>query len=115
MSGNTNSFSSATLTDSSLKGTTSVSGTVDFKAGAVVTGLYKRHIGLQHVDNTSDATKPLSLPQKTYIDGKVADITGFTTSTIASLNSIGEIAQAIGNDPAFFTNTSNTLALKRVA
>jgi hypothetical protein len=112
MSGNTNSFSSATLTDSSLKGTTSVSGTVDFKAGTVVTGLFKRHIGLQYVDNTSDALKPLSGPQKQYIDGKVADITGFTTQTIESLNSIGEIAGAINNDPAFFTNTSNSLALK---
>jgi hypothetical protein len=112
MSGNTNSFSSATLTDSSLKGTTSVSGTVDFKAGTVVTGLFKRHIGLQYVDNTSDALKPLSGPQKQYIDGKVADITGFTTQTIESLNSIGEIAGAINNDPSFFTNTSNALALK---
>ena len=112
MSGNTNSFSNATLTDSSLKGTTSVSGTVEVKSGTVVTGLFKRHIGLQNVDNTSDATKPLSVPQKAYIDGKVADITGFTAQTIDSLNSIGEIAQSIGNDPAFFTNTNNTLALK---
>ena len=112
MSGNTNSFSSATLTDSSLKGTTSVSGTVEVKAGTIVTGLFKRHIGLQFVDNTSDALKPLSGPQKQYIDGKVADITGFTTQTIESLNSIGEIAGAINNDPTFFTNTSNALALK---
>jgi hypothetical protein len=112
MSGNSNSFSNATLTDSSLDGTTTISGTVEVKSGTVVTGLFKRHIGLQNVDNTSDTTKPLSVPQKAYIDGKVADITGFTAQTIDSLNSIGEIAQSIGNDPAFFTNTNNTLALK---
>ena len=35
----------------------------------------KAQIGLTNVDNTADANKPLSTPQKSYVDGKVTDLT----------------------------------------
>lgn len=35
----------------------------------------KSQIGLANVDNTKDASKPLSTPQKEYVDGKVEDLT----------------------------------------
>lgn len=34
----------------------------------------KSQVGLSNVDNTADANKPLSTPQKTYVDEQVADL-----------------------------------------
>lgn len=72
----TNSFSNATLTDSSLDGTTTISGTANLDctlnvgSTSVVKGLFKRHVGLALVDNTRDTDKPISTAMQTALDLK---------------------------------------------
>ncbi len=43
--------------------------------GNNVSGLNKGHVGLSNVDNTSDASKPVSLAQKVALDNKASTIT----------------------------------------
>jgi hypothetical protein len=60
------------IKDASLEGTTNIKGAVKVAPGTQVSGLNKRHVGLNNVDNTSDYLKPLSNKTKEYIDYKVA-------------------------------------------
>jgi hypothetical protein len=47
------------ISNAFLTGATTVSGSVNF-SGAQISGIYKRHVGLGLVDNTSDIDKPIS-------------------------------------------------------
>ena len=56
----------------------------------------KAQVGLSNVDNTSDANKPLSTPQKTYVDEQIAAISGQAdlTTIVRNRNRLENIAIA---------------------
>ena len=58
--------------DALLQGNTNINGTVYVAPGTQVSGLNKRHVGLNNVDNTRDIAKQMSNKTKEYIDYKVA-------------------------------------------
>ncbi len=67
----------------------------------------KAQIGLSNVDNTSDMSKPVSTLQQTFIDTAYANSNAYTDQKIAdlingapsTLDTLGEIAEAIKNNP----------------
>lgn len=67
----------------------------------------KAQIGLSNVDNTSDMSKPVSTLQQTFIDAAYANSNAYTDQKIAdlingapsTLDTLGEIAEAIKNNP----------------
>lgn len=86
---------------------------VNAKTGAVV--LVKADLGLGNVDNTSDASKPISTATQTAINGKAnsihthvkADITDFPTlATVATSGSYADLT----NIPATFAPTAHNQA-----
>lgn len=66
--------------------------------GATVTGLTKSHVGLSAVDNTSDASKPVSTATQTALNAKLtatkaatvanATVTADATSAATQLNAL---------------------------
>ena len=85
-----------------------------------VSGVTKAHVGLGNVDNTSDANKPVSTAQATAIatakTEAIADATSQINAVIASapaaLNTLDELAAALGDDANFATTVTNGLAAK---
>lgn len=98
--------------------------------------LVKADIGLSNVDNTSDAGKPVSAAQQAALNGKAAtghthttsQITDFNTATDAraqakidalidaapgALNTLNELATALGDDPNFAATITTALAGKQ--
>lgn len=99
------------------------------------TGIVKADVGLGNVDNTSDANKPVSTAQaaadtavanaaasdattkanaalasaNAYTDDAVADL---INSAPGALNTLNELAQAIGDDANYASTITNALALK---
>ena len=73
------------------------------------TGLAKADVGLGNVDNTSDVNKPVSTAQTTAIAAAVAALVASSPGTLDTLN---ELATALGDDPAFATTMATALALK---
>jgi hypothetical protein len=91
---------------------TSVAG----KTGAVA--LAKADVGLDSVDNTSDANKPVSTAVQTALDNKVDKVTGkqlstedYTTSDRNKLNTIQEGAEVNPIPVINLASTDNTLPL----
>ena len=83
-----------------------------------VIGVTKGMVGLGNADNTSDQDKPISIPQKalfdlkadiSYVDGKVSNL--FLNSD-SDLNSITELANALGNDNNYSTTILSDLSTK---
>lgn len=79
--------------------------------------LDKTAVGLSNVDNTSDANKPVSTAQstaisaaqtaaETYADGLIASLIDSSPLTLDTLN---ELAAALGDDPNFATTISTAL------
>lgn len=62
-------------------GVTGVKGSAEtaYRTGQV--SINKANIGLENVDNTSDANKPVSTAMQTALDGKVGKVTGKTLTT----------------------------------
>lgn len=90
---------------------------VPFDGSANIT-LTKTHIGLPNVDDTADLAKPLStaainaLALKadiSYVDAKVAELVDSAPGTLDTLN---ELAAALGDDPNFATSMTNQIASK---
>jgi hypothetical protein len=85
-----------------------------------VSGVTKSHVGLGNVDNTSDANKPVSTAQATAIatakSEAIADATAQVNAVIASapaaLNTLDELAAALGDDANFATTVTTNLAAK---
>lgn len=98
-------------TASSSSPVQSVSG----KTGNVT--LDKNDVGLPNVDNTSDLNKPVSTAQasaislaqsnaQSYADTQISNL---VASSPAALDTLNELAQALGNDPNFATTTTTSL------
>jgi len=109
-----------------------------------VSGITKTMVGLDNVDNTTDAGKPVSTATQTALDAKAPlaspTLTGVPTaptaaagtsttqvattafvgtavsdlvsSSPAALDTLNELATALGNDASFSTTVTNSLALK---
>jgi len=84
------------------------------------TGITKSDVGLSNVDNTADSAKPVSTAQATAIaTAKSEAIIAAETYTDAfvgaapgALNSLAELATALGSDANFSTTITNSIALK---
>ena len=79
--------------------------------------LDKTAVGLPNVDNTADSAKPVSTLQsaaisaaqtnaETYADGLIASLIASSPATLDTLN---ELAAALGNDPNFATTMATAL------
>lgn len=80
-----------------------------------VGGITKAMVGLGNVDNTTDAAKPISTATQTalnlksditYVDSRVAAL---VNSSPATLDTLDELAAALGDDPNFATTTATSL------
>ena len=85
-----------------------------------VSGITKTMVGLGSVDNTADTAKPVSTAQATAIatakSEAIADATAQVNAVIASapaaLNTLDELAAALGDDANFATSVTTSLGLK---
>jgi hypothetical protein len=100
---------------------------IDTKAALVsptftgtVSGITKSMVGLANVDNTSDANKPVSTAQASAIatakSEAIADATSQVNAVIAgapaALNTLDELAAALGDDANFASTLTTSLAAK---
>jgi len=85
-----------------------------------VSGVTKAHVGLENVDNTSDASKPVSTAQATAIatakSEAIADATSqvnaLLTGAPAALDTLDELAAALGDDANFASTVTTSLGTK---
>jgi len=85
-----------------------------------VSGVTKAHVGLGNVDNTADASKPVSTAQATAIatakSEAIADATSqvnaLLTGAPAALNTLDELAAALGDDANFASTVTTSLSAK---
>ena len=99
---------------------TAAGSAADTKVSTAVAALTKSSVGLGNVDNTADASKPVSTAQATAIatakSEAIADATSRVNAVIASapaaLDTLNELATALGNDASFATTMTNSLAAK---
>ena len=92
----------------------------DTKVSNAVAALTKSSVGLANVDNTSDANKPVSTAQATAIANAkseaIADATSQVNAVIASapaaLNTLDELAAALGDDASFAATITSSLTAK---
>ena len=85
-----------------------------------VSGVTKSHVGLGNVDNTADTAKPVSTAQATAIatakSEAIADATSqvnaLLTGAPAALNTLDELAAALGDDANFASTVTTNLAGK---
>jgi len=85
-----------------------------------VAGVTKAHVGLANVDNTADSAKPVSTAQATAIatakSEAIADATSqvnaLLTGAPAALNTLDELAAALGDDANFASTVTTNLAAK---
>jgi hypothetical protein len=111
-----------------LNGVTSAIQTqIDTKAALVsptftgtVSGITKTMVGLGSVDNTADASKPVSTAQATAIatakSEAIADATAqvaaLVTGAPAAMNTLDELAAALGDDANYAATITTALATK---
>jgi hypothetical protein len=92
----------------------------DSKVAAAVAALTKSSVGLANVDNTSDANKPVSTAQATAIAAAqaaaIADATSQVNALItgapAAMNTLDELAAALGDDANYAATITTSLGLK---
>ena len=85
-----------------------------------VAGITKTMVGLSDVDNTADTAKPVSTAQSTAIalakSEAIADATSqvsaLLTGAPAALNTLDELAAALGDDANFASTVTTSLGLK---
>jgi hypothetical protein len=92
----------------------------DTKISTAVAALTKSSVGLANVDNTADADKPVSTAQASAIatakSEAIADATTQVNAVIAAapaaLNTLDELAAALGDDANFASTVTTGLAAK---
>ena len=79
-----------------------------------VSGVTKSHVGLGNVDNTADTAKPVSTAQATAIaTAKSEVITEILGAGVpAALNTLDELAAALGDDANYAATVTTSLGLK---
>ena len=114
---------SAAATDATTKANAAqvaASSAADTKVSSAVAALTKSSVGLANVDNTADASKPVSAAQATAIatakSEAIADATAQVNAVIASapaaLNTLDELAAALGDDASFAATVTANLSSK---
>ena len=96
------------------------SSAADTKVSSAIAALTKSSVGLANVDNTADASKPVSAAQATAIatakSEAIADATAQVNAVIASapaaLNTLDELAAALGDDASFAATVTANLSSK---
>jgi hypothetical protein len=92
----------------------------DTKISTAVAALTKSSVGLANVDNTADTSKPVSTAQAEAIatakSEAIADATSqvnaLLTGAPAALNTLDELAAALGDDANFASTVTTSLGLK---
>ena len=99
--------------------TTNVHGIADtslLATTADVAAVTKTTLGLGNVDNTSDANKPVSTAQGTAIatakSEAIAEVTAVIDGAPNALNTLNELAAALGDDANFASTVTTSLAAK---
>jgi len=103
--------------------TTSVHGIADtslLATTADVAAVTKTSLGLANVDNTADTAKPVSTAQSSAIATAKAEAIADATSQVnalltgapAALNTLDELAAALGDDENFASSVTTSLGLK---
>ena len=103
--------------------TTNVHGIADTSLLALkseVNAITKTSLGLGNVDNTADTAKPVSTAQSTAIATAKAEAIADATSQVnalltgapAALNTLDELAAALGDDANFAASVTTSLGLK---
>lgn len=103
--------------------TTNVHGIADTSLLALkseVAAVTKTSLGLANVDNTADSAKPVSTAQSTAIATAKAEAIADATSQVnalltgapAALNTLDELAAALGDDANFAASVTTSLGLK---
>ena len=103
--------------------TTSVHGIADTSLLALkseVNAITKTSLGLENVDNTADASKPVSTAQASAIATAKSEAISDATSQVnallagapAALNTLDELAAALGDDANFASSVTTSLGLK---
>ena len=85
-----------------------------------VSGVTKAHVDLANVDNTADASKPVSTAQSSAIAtakaeaiaDATAQVTALVTGAPAAMNTLDELAAALGDDANFASTVTTSLGLK---
>ncbi len=84
----------------------------------------KTQVGLGSVDNTADSAKPVSTAQQTALNLKANQVTTYTKTEVdtniadlvdsapGTLDTLNELAAALGDDPNFATTISGQIGLK---
>jgi hypothetical protein len=94
--------------------------TADPTFTGTVSGVTKTHVGLGNVDNTADSAKPVSTAQATAIatakseaiQAATDQVNAVISSAPAALNTLDELAAALGDDANFATTVTNSIATK---
>jgi hypothetical protein len=92
----------------------------DTKVSTAVAALTKSSVGLANVDNTADSAKPVSTAQSNAIATAKAEAIADATSQVnalltgapAALNTLDELAAALGDDANFASTVTTSLGLK---
>ena len=108
------------IADTSLLVTTTGTQTLTNKTITSPAGLVKVDVGLGNVDNTADTSKPVSTAQASAIatakSEAIADATSqvnaLLTGAPAALNTLDELAAALGDDANFAATVTTSLGLK---
>jgi hypothetical protein len=108
------------IADTSLLVTTTGTQTLTNKTITSPSGLVKADVGLANVDNTADSAKPVSTAQATAIATAKAEAISDATSQVnallsgapAALNTLDELAAALGDDANFAASVTTSLGLK---
>jgi hypothetical protein len=108
------------ITDTSLLVTTTGTQTLTNKTITSPAGLVKADVGLGNVDNTADTAKPVSTSQASAIatakSEAIADATAQVSALLAdapaALNTLDELAAALGDDANFAATVTTSLGLK---
>jgi len=108
------------IADTSILVTTTGTQTLTNKTITTPAGLVKGDVGLGNVDNTADSAKPVSTSQASAIatakSEAIADATSQVSAILngapAALNTLDELAAALGDDENFAATVTTSLGLK---
>jgi hypothetical protein len=108
------------IADTSILVTTTGTQTLTNKTITSPSGLVKADVGLGNVDNTADASKPVSTAQASAIatakSEAIADATAQVTAVLdgapGALDTLNELAAALGDDADFAGTVTTSLGLK---
>ena len=108
------------IADTAVLVTTTGTQTLTNKTITSPVGLVKADVGLGSVDNTADTSKPVSTAQASAIatakSEAIADATSqvnaLLTGAPAALNTLDELAAALGDDANFAASVTTSLGLK---